>query len=60
MPDGRVIAKAEGLRSLIDSFETVPPESIFYHLERNDFQRWLLTHGKQVFSSFLLSEFFFL
>ena len=58
-PKGKNIAKARGLRAFIDSFETVPMESIVLHLEKQDFTRWLLTHGKYVCFLFFVFFFFF-
>ena len=41
MPDGRVVARADNLKSLEESIRNVPIESIVYHAERNHFSNWL-------------------
>jgi len=41
MPDGREVGRAHDLRTLMEMFETVPPESLAFHGERNHFSRWL-------------------
>jgi CheY-like chemotaxis protein len=40
-PDGRVVGRANDLRSLEEQLERVPDESIAYHGARNHFSTWL-------------------
>lgn len=40
-PDGRQVAKASDLKSMIEVLKVIPAESIQYHAERNHFSNWL-------------------
>lgn len=40
-PDGRVLGRADSIRTLIDKLREIPVESIRYHADRNHFSRWL-------------------
>jgi len=46
LPSGEVVDRARDLRSLRESLETVPAESIGYHAEKNDFSSWLRARGE--------------
>jgi len=41
MPDGKVVGRADNLKSLEEKIRSVPIESIMYHAERNHFSNWL-------------------
>jgi len=41
MPDGRIVGRADNLKSLEERIREVPIESIVYHSERNHFSNWL-------------------
>jgi len=53
MPDGREVGRAPDLRSLEKVLETVPPESVRYHAQRNDFSRWLFTRTETMLGGML-------
>ncbi|MCU0664384.1 MAG: histidine kinase [Myxococcota bacterium] len=42
LPNGQEIGRAVDLRSMADSINTVPLESLLYHGKRNDISTWLL------------------
>jgi len=39
---GLEVARADGLRSLVEAIKSVPEESIVFHANRNDFSTWLM------------------
>ncbi len=41
MPDGREVARARDLRSLVEMLKTVPAESLRQHASRDHFSNWL-------------------
>jgi CheY-like chemotaxis protein len=40
-PDGKVVGRANNLKSLEEQLKIVPDESIVYHAEKNQFSNWL-------------------
>ena len=53
MPDGQEVGRASDLRSLEKVLATVPPESVRYHAQRNDFSRWLFTRTETMLGGML-------
>jgi len=41
MPDGREVARAHDLGSLVEALKSVPIESVLFHAGRNHFSNWL-------------------
>jgi len=41
-PDGREVARASDLTSVLEAIGSVPEESLVYHAGRNDFSTWLM------------------
>ncbi|MBL6989050.1 MAG: phosphoenolpyruvate synthase/pyruvate phosphate dikinase [Bacteriovoracaceae bacterium] len=46
MPNGREVARATNLGDLEKILETVPKESLMYHLAQNHFSNWFLARGE--------------
>ena len=42
MPDQREVGRAKDLNELEEQLQTVPPESLMYHAQRNHFSHWLM------------------
>jgi CheY-like chemotaxis protein len=42
MPDQREVARAKDLNELEEQLQTVPPDSLTYHAQRNHFSHWLM------------------
>ena len=42
MPDQREVARAKDLNELEEQLQTVAPESLMYHAQRNHFSHWLM------------------
>ena len=42
MPDQREVARAKDLNELEEQLQTVPPNSLMYHAEKNHFSHWLI------------------
>jgi CheY-like chemotaxis protein len=42
MPDQREVGHAKDLNELEEQLQTVPPESLMYHAQRNHFSHWLM------------------
>lgn len=46
IPGGEVVARAEGIRQMVEVLETVPAESLLYHARRNHFSIWLMARSE--------------
>ncbi|MBF0204184.1 MAG: phosphoenolpyruvate synthase PpsA, partial [Desulfamplus sp.] len=59
--DGTVVARASNIRSMSSILHSVPPESIVYHANRNDFSRWFMARFEMQLASkirpMMLSDF---
>jgi CheY-like chemotaxis protein len=42
MPDQREVGRAKDLNELEEQLQTVPPDSLMYHAQRNHFSHWLM------------------
>jgi CheY-like chemotaxis protein len=42
MPDQREVGRAKDLNELEETLQTLPPESLMYHAQRNHFSHWLM------------------
>src|ERR1700688_2687465 len=42
LPDQREVGRAKDLNELEEQLQTVPPESLMYHAQRNHFSHWLM------------------
>ena len=42
MPDQREVGRAKDLNELEETLQTLPPESLLYHAQRNHFSHWLM------------------
>lgn len=51
LKDGRVVARASNLRALSLILHSIPDESIEYHVNRNDFSRWLMARFEMKLAS---------
>lgn len=45
-PDGRFVARADGIREMVAVLPELPAESLLYHAERNDFSNWLMARSE--------------
>ncbi|NJD20724.1 MAG: histidine kinase [Gemmatimonadetes bacterium] len=56
--EGRAIARAADMRTLISKLRTVPAESVAYHSPRHDFSRWLRARGEFAVAALVRSRLF--
>lgn len=52
-PDGTVVARAANLWEMEKAIETVPFDSLVYHVERRDFSQWFRARGETTLASVL-------
>lgn len=45
-PGGEVVARAEGIRQMVEALATVPAESLLYHARGNHFSIWLMARSE--------------
>lgn len=45
-PQGEELARAEGIRQMVEVLATVPGESLIHHAERNHFSIWLMARSE--------------
>lgn len=45
-PDGEELQRAHDIQELEDSVRTVPPDSLVYHAQRNEFSNWLMARSE--------------